>query len=183
MFVGKDVQGRQWGSTFLMRAQPWEDWKGTRTVSVSIWREIALHKCGARLFLALPSSRTRGNGQKLINRKVHLNMIKNFFSLNVEVHWPDFSVKLWISLIGDNSRPIWSQTCTMYSNRITLPEQEEWTRWPHVVPPNFMHSFGHILLIHYTFRITTKNFKKTLGNLSLSVPSVYIFISLLKFFT
>jgi len=43
---------------------------------------------GAKLFPAVPSDRTRGNGHKLKQRKFHLNMKKNFFTLRVTEAWP-----------------------------------------------------------------------------------------------
>jgi len=42
---------------------------------------------GARLFAAVPSNRTRGNGHKLKPGKFHLNRRKNFFPLRVTEPW------------------------------------------------------------------------------------------------
>jgi len=42
---------------------------------------------GAKLFSFMPSSRTRGNGHKLKQRKFQLNMRKNFFTLRMTEPW------------------------------------------------------------------------------------------------
>ena len=43
---------------------------------------------GARLFPVVPSDRTRGNGHKLKQRKLQLNLRKNFYPLRVTEPWP-----------------------------------------------------------------------------------------------
>jgi len=43
---------------------------------------------GARLLSVVPSDRTRDNGHKLKQRKLQLNMRKNFFPLRVTEPWP-----------------------------------------------------------------------------------------------
>jgi len=41
----------------------------------------------AGIFLAVRSNRTMSNGLKLVHRKFHINMWKNFFMIRVTEHW------------------------------------------------------------------------------------------------
>ena len=41
----------------------------------------------ARIFLVVRSNRTMSNGLKLVHRKFHINMWKNFFMIRVTEHW------------------------------------------------------------------------------------------------
>jgi len=42
---------------------------------------------GAKLFSVVPSDRTRGNGHRLKQKKLHVSMRKKFFTLRVTEHW------------------------------------------------------------------------------------------------
>jgi len=41
----------------------------------------------ARLFLVLPSDKTRGNGDKMKNRSLRLRIRKHFFTVRVAENW------------------------------------------------------------------------------------------------
>ncbi|KAJ7405187.1 hypothetical protein WISP_141526 [Willisornis vidua] len=64
--------------------------RGLRGDLISVYEEHLKQGCqetGAKLFLVVLSNRTRGNRQKLMDRKFHLNMRKNFFTVGVTAHW------------------------------------------------------------------------------------------------
>ncbi|KAJ7421912.1 hypothetical protein BTVI_15906 [Pitangus sulphuratus] len=56
-------------------------------ITVCLYLKGGCQEDGSRLLLVVPSNRTRGNGQKLMHRKSHLNMRKNFLTMQVTTHW------------------------------------------------------------------------------------------------
>lgn len=82
---------------------------------------------GARLFAVVSSSRVRGNRQKLIHRKFHLDMWKNF-TVQVTMHWNRFPREVVGSpLLEIFKHHVGTQSCAVYSGMILL-EQRGWTR-------------------------------------------------------
>ncbi|KAJ7395324.1 hypothetical protein BTVI_155991 [Pitangus sulphuratus] len=60
--------------------------RGLREDVINVCLKEGCQEDGSRLFSVVPSSRTRGNGQKLVHGKFHMNM-KNFLPVQVTVHW------------------------------------------------------------------------------------------------
>lgn len=96
------------------------------------------------------NNRTIGNGQKVMHRKLHLNIRKNFTVQETEQQsGTDCSERLWSLLHWGYLRSIWMQSWAGCS-RMTLPEQQGWTRSSIVVPSRLTHSAVLRLIRYYS---------------------------------
>lgn len=61
--------------------------KQVRDKPINVYQKGGCQENGSRLFPAVPSNRTRDNGQKLRHRKLYLNMRKELLYCAVTTHW------------------------------------------------------------------------------------------------
>ena len=65
-------------------------WKWRLLIDFSIFKNVSQHlrrMDEASLFLVVCNNSTRNKGLKLVHRKFHANMRKNFFTVRVMEHW------------------------------------------------------------------------------------------------
>lgn len=121
MFRGKDVQGRHWGTNLTYESSALRRLKGY-LVHVCQHLKGDCQKGQARLLLVLPSTRTRGNKQKLTYRKYYRHMRKSFFKCGSALN------RLLSKVVDFPSMEIIQDPCgpnllyPPYSSRITLLE-------------------------------------------------------------
>ncbi|KAJ7405117.1 hypothetical protein WISP_141788 [Willisornis vidua] len=80
-----------------------------------------------RLFLVVPSNRTRGKRQKLRHRKFHLNSRNNLSAVQMTEHWNRLPREVVECPSPDIFKNCLDAICAMCS-RMTLIEQGGWTR-------------------------------------------------------
>jgi len=106
----------RWGTTWEMPVEGHKDGQGPRASTIlfslekrRLWEDlINAYKylkswyqvdCN-RLFLAVPSNRTKGNGHKLEHKKFHMKMRNDFITLRETEHWNRLPTKA-VSFSGD----------------------------------------------------------------------------------
>jgi len=78
----------------------------------------------ARLFLTVPTDRTRGNGHTLEHRKFRTNTRKNFFILGVTEQCNKMPREVVESPLWRYSKPTWTLSCVIYCREPALAERE-----------------------------------------------------------